>query len=113
MDERAPIALPPKWLVEQLMEYQRKMSEVDPAEYAKLFEGVGEGQRNSRMTQYVGQLWHKFTPPEVLGLALAVNHDYCKPPMPDREVKKIVESIKLREERQAKRTMSLTLEGAA
>jgi hypothetical protein len=88
----------PKWLVQILLERQEKISHVDPAQWEEMVTmGVVEGQRNVQMTRLVGYLWHKHEPPIVLGLALSVNAARCRPPMPQKDVEKICQSIQRRE----------------
>jgi putative DNA primase/helicase len=112
VDERIAVAIPPVWLVQLLREFQTTSQKVDVAEYHKMFEGLPEGQRDTKMTQYMGHLWHKLDdPPAVLAHSIALNHEYCKPPMPDKQVKKIWESLSRREARKADQEIQMRLDG--
>lgn len=57
-------------------------------------EGVAEGERNTNLASLVGHLlWHGVDREVVLELMLAWNRDRCRPPLPDEEVTRVVESI--------------------
>lgn len=57
-------------------------------------EGVDEGQRNSLLASFTGHLlWHGVDPEVALDLMLAWNQVRCRPPLPDDEVARVVQSI--------------------
>lgn len=57
-------------------------------------EGVAEGQRNSVLASFTGHLlWHGVDPEVALDLMLAWNQARCRPPLPDDEVARVVQSI--------------------
>jgi len=57
-------------------------------------EGVPEGQRNSVLASFTGHLlWHGVDPEIVLDLMLTWNQARCRPPLPDDEVSRVVQSI--------------------
>lgn len=57
-------------------------------------EGVAEGERNSSLASLVGHLlWHGVDREVVLELMLCWNQARCHPPLPDEEVKDVVDSI--------------------
>ncbi len=57
-------------------------------------EGVAEGQRNSTLASFAGHLlWHGVDRDVVLELLLCWNRIKCRPPLPDREVASVVDSI--------------------
>jgi bifunctional DNA primase/polymerase-like protein/primase-like protein len=57
-------------------------------------EGVNEGERNSRIASLTGHLlWHEVDPAIVLELMLCWNAYRCRPPLPEDEVERVVESI--------------------
>lgn len=95
VDEQiAPVPMP-DWLLEQIT---KRQSAVDTAvrsgEWTRLFEGVQAGRRNDVMTRYVGHLVFRGDSHNLAwSQANAMNLTYCKPPMDDREVEKIVLSI--------------------
>lgn len=56
--------------------------------------GVSEGQRNNTIASLAGHLlWHGVDPLIVLELLLSWNRTRCRPPLPDAEVARTVESI--------------------
>lgn len=92
--ELAPL---PEWVIE-LAEKQEK-GRVAPEEWAT---DIPEGRRNEELTRRAGSLIAKGIPPgEVLTMLLAWNWEHCKPPLPEKEVKAIVESIAKRESQKA------------
>jgi hypothetical protein len=57
-------------------------------------EGIPEGQRNTTLASFTGHLlWHGVDPEVVGSLMLAWNAFHCRPPLPDEEVLRTVESI--------------------
>lgn len=57
-------------------------------------EDVPQGQRNSTIASLTGHLlWHRVDPAIVLELLLAWNRLRCRPPLEDKEVVQVVESI--------------------
>lgn len=64
---------------------------------------ICEGQRNSEMTRLAGVLVRKLDPHLALELLLSFNATRCVPPLPDREVVTIAESIAARELRRRAR----------
>lgn len=57
-------------------------------------EGVGEGRRNATLASFTGHLlWHGVDPDVVMELMLAWNQTRCRPPLPEGEVVRTVQSI--------------------
>ncbi len=57
-------------------------------------EGVAEGERNSVLASFTGHLlWHGVDPEIAQDLLLAWNQVRCRPPLPDEEVARVVQSI--------------------
>lgn len=57
-------------------------------------EGVDEGTRNNTLASLAGHmLWHGLDPQAVLELLLCWNRVRCRPPLPEDEVVRVVESI--------------------
>ncbi|MFO1272237.1 MAG: bifunctional DNA primase/polymerase [Rubrivivax sp.] len=55
---------------------------------------IAEGQRNDTIASFAGHLlWREVDPEVVLELLLAWNRSHCRPPLPDAEVARTVESI--------------------
>lgn len=65
--------------------------------------GVGEGERNNTIASLTGHLlWHGVQPEVALELLLCWNRVRCRPPLPDDEVGRTVESItRLHQRREA------------
>lgn len=70
-------------------------------------EGVAEGERNSSLASLVGHLlWHGIDREVVLELMLCWNQARCHPPLSDKEVISVVDSInKLHVQAQARRIL--------
>ncbi len=65
-------------------------------------EGVAEGERNNTLASLTGHLlWHGVDPEVALELLLAWNRMRCRPPLPDAEVARVVQSIARLHEREA------------
>jgi hypothetical protein len=105
VDERAPVAEMPDWLVQILV----NRPHVTPfrADYAEMVrQGAKHGERNDALLKLTGHLWsHDHQPDEVLEMVQAVNVARCSPPLDQREVKKIVESVGQMRARQALRAV--------
>jgi hypothetical protein len=57
-------------------------------------EGVAEGERNATLASLTGHLlWHGVDPEVALELLLGWNRLRCRPPLPDDEVARVVQSI--------------------
>lgn len=57
-------------------------------------EGVAQGERNTTLASFTGHLlWHGVDPEVALDLLLAWNQVRCRPPLPDEEVARVVQSI--------------------
>ena len=84
----APIAQAPQWLIELICEPPRQTQA--PAENAGK---IPEGQRNSHLTSLGGAMRRKGFTHAAIEAALLVQNQICAPPLADREVKGIVNSI--------------------
>lgn len=61
---------------------------------------IADGERNTALTRLAGHLLAKRVDPHVAAeLVRAVNQCRCKPPLPDREVQQLLDSIAAREQR--------------
>lgn len=84
----------PDWLL-NLIEKQGTGGKLRPEEWKV---DIPKGERNDELTRRAGSLLAKGIPAgEVLTMILAINKKHCKPPLPEGEVKAIVESIGKRE----------------
>jgi len=65
-----------------------------PSEWRELVKGVGEGARDCSLTKLTGYLLRRHVDPFVtLELIRSFNATRCAPPLPDRDVEKIVASV--------------------
>lgn len=92
---------PPEWLVDLIREQARHgdgaSSRLKPEDWEV---EIREGQRNEELTRRAGSLLaHKIPPGEVFTMLKAWNEAHCVPPLPEAEVRQIVESIASREAR--------------
>lgn len=102
LDDEAEIADMPPWLLDLLSDRQRGTGDrVDDSVWeAMVTKGVDSGERNAQLTRLAGYLWsHGLQEGIVLGLLLNTNRERCSPPLSDREVTKIVGSVKRMRER--------------
>ena len=94
------IAEAPGWLLE-LLQQQITGGKLTPEDWKC---DIPEGQRNQELTRRAGSLLARGLPAgEVLTMLLAWNERHCKPPLPEREVKTIVESISKKEAQKPKK----------
>ncbi len=96
-EERAPgdlmLAALPSWLVEP-PGAARGPGHPLPWWRERVREIVPEGERNSRLASFSGHLlWHGVDPEVATELLLCWNRVHCRPPLPDEEVVRTVESI--------------------
>ncbi len=92
-DDRPPSPLP-GWLVALVRDDAPRVghSQLHWRDLARL--GVREGDRNNAIASFAGHLlWHGVDPEVVLELLRGWNRTRCKPPVPDDEVARTVESI--------------------
>lgn len=90
--EGEELADPPDWLLELA---ETKGGKLEPEDWKVT---LIEGQRNTELTRRAGSLLAKGIPAgEVLTMLKAWNTEHCEPPLPEEEVKSIVESIARRE----------------
>ncbi|WAM35594.1 bifunctional DNA primase/polymerase [Caldicellulosiruptor acetigenus] len=92
------IAEPPKWLIDMIVEKPLTDVKRPPEWWRKLAQGVPEGYRNMSAASLMGLLLRKrINPVLATMLVLAWNREYNKPPMDDKEVLRVCESIAKRE----------------
>lgn len=99
VDESAPIVMLPEFLRALMVPAQRSNRPATPVEtwIAMVRTGAAEGSRNASLARFVGHLLAKDVDARlVLELALLVNRRN-QPPLNDREVERVVESIAGRE----------------
>ncbi|MEW6327661.1 MAG: bifunctional DNA primase/polymerase [Thermodesulfobacteriota bacterium] len=92
--DSTPLASIPDWLLSEIKAEGRAVGH--PLGYWRRLvkEGVPEGERNNTIASLAGHLlWHGVDPDVVLELLLCWNVVRCRPPLPDEEVVRTVESI--------------------
>jgi hypothetical protein len=94
----------PKWILELLLNRQQKQSDLKGRDWAAFVsDGLNQGERDNRMTSYVGHLFsHGHSAGEVFELAKLLNKN-VRPPLTDRDLERIVKSISKAEIRRATR----------
>jgi hypothetical protein len=94
----API---PRWLLEQARSPDGPAGH-PPGHWRRLLaEGVAEGARNNTIASLTGHLlWHGVDPNVAIELLLCWNRQRCRPPLPDGEVVRTVQSITRLHERE-------------
>jgi hypothetical protein len=95
VDSANAIAAAPAWLVAKAAAPTIGNGAVPPAEWAALIAaGVGEGARDDTLTRLAGYLLRRHVEPDVAQALLAVwNTARCVPPLSDKDVARIVNSI--------------------
>lgn len=90
----APLAWMPDWLLREIQ--ASKDGAGHPPQYWRRLvrEGVAEGERNNTLASFTGHLLrHGVDPEVVMELMLSWNTCRCRPPLPDEEVARTVDSI--------------------
>jgi hypothetical protein len=85
----------PEWLFAIIATRPRQRALELPENWRRLVaDGVSEGGRNEAIARLAGHLLRKYIDPYVaLDLCRAWNFQRCRPPLPDQEVRRTVESI--------------------
>jgi hypothetical protein len=93
------LAEAPGWLHELVSQRSAAGRARPPEEWRKLTQqGVGKGERNCSIASLAGHLLrHRVDGFVTLNLLLAWNASRCRPPLPDAEVERTVNSIAGRE----------------
>lgn len=91
--EAIRVAALPAWFLDLLRKPQRSSHSL--AHWRQLTQaGVDEGERNATLASLTGHLlWRGVDPEVALELLLAWNRSRCRPPLPDDEVARVVQSI--------------------
>lgn len=88
-----PLAVLPAWFIDLLRHPLRSGRSLGHWR-ALVHEGVDEGERNSTLASLTGHLlWRGVDPDVALELLLGWNRLRCRPPLPDDEVARVVQSI--------------------
>jgi len=86
-----PIASAPSWLLDLVFAPAPQTVAPSAGSSAQV---IGEGQRNATLTSLAGTMRKRNMTPEAIEVALlAENANRCRPPLPEAEVRSIVQSI--------------------
>ena len=98
VDERAALADMPRWLLERLSARRVTSQPTPTSEWLAIVrDGLAQGERNHGLARLTGHLLAKDVDARLVHeLVLLVNRR-CKPPLPNGEVERIVQSIAGRE----------------
>jgi hypothetical protein len=102
VDDESPPVHMPVWLVEMLRRYQAKADQALKGSTdwpAFLADAPSLGERDARMTKYVGHLFHVGMDSREVYATAALLNALSKPPMADKQLVKIVQSIARRDRR--------------
>jgi Bifunctional DNA primase/polymerase, N-terminal/Primase C terminal 1 (PriCT-1) len=101
VDSASSFSEAPHWLLDKLTSKERidtVSANRDSTWYALVRDGVHEGQRNESIAKLSGHLLRRRVHPNVvLELLQGWNAARCTPPLPERDVERIVDSIAARE----------------
>jgi hypothetical protein len=94
-----PLAVPPSWVLERVRTARTNGEARPPDEWAALIRApIAEGERNESIARLAGYLLRRRPAPRVvLELVRVVNQARCRPPLPEHEIERTVESIAQRE----------------
>ena len=91
------IADAPRWLLERITESTGAgtgISTTPPSEWRDLVKGLSEGTRDCSLTKLTGHLLRRQVDPFVtLELIRVFNATRCTPPLPDKDIERIVNSV--------------------
>jgi hypothetical protein len=96
VDSAATFAPAPQWLVDRIAEPTKSNGwkpSVLPSEWRTLIAGVDEGQRDNSVARLCGYLLHHDLDPFVVLEMLQLWNTRCRPPLPPKDVERIVDSI--------------------
>lgn len=89
------LAPAPDWLLNMLKTQEGQSTGQNPEDWRQLVRaGVDQGQRNANVARLAGLLLRRYVDPYVtLDLCLAWNAQRCRPPLPEDEVGRTVDSV--------------------
>jgi hypothetical protein len=102
VDDESPMTHMPAWLVKMLRDYQAKADQALKGSIdwpAFLADAPSQGERDTRMTKYVGHLFRVGMDTREAYATAALLNALSKPPMADKQLAKIVQSIARRDRR--------------
>jgi hypothetical protein len=95
VDCASAIASAPSWLTERIADVSHTNGKgTPPSEWRDLIKGVSEGARDCSLTKLTGYLLRRHVDPfVVLELIRVFNATRCTPPLPDKDIERIVSSV--------------------
>ena len=93
-DERAPLADPPGWLLQRICEPQIGAQRTPASEWVGIVrDGLNSGERNFGLTRLTGHLLARDVDARLVSELVHLVNARCRPPLPAREVDRLVASI--------------------
>jgi hypothetical protein len=96
VDCAGAIANAPDWLTQQIADRSGTNGKdgTPPSEWRTLVQGINEGARDCSLTKLTGYLLRRHVDPfVVLELIRSFNATRCTPPLPDKDIERIVSSV--------------------
>jgi hypothetical protein len=94
VDSADKFASAPDWLLARVAKRNGAALPAAPSEWRAMLDGVPEGRRNSSLARIAGYLLrHSIDPVFAAGLLQIFNAARCAPPLPEKDVARIIDSI--------------------
>jgi hypothetical protein len=98
VDEEAPIAALPHWLLERIAcQPGRGARPAPPSDWLRIVRGVPEGQRNESLARLIGHLLRHYVDVDLVSAIAHMVNNRCQPPLGHEELERILDSIASRE----------------
>lgn len=93
--DEGPLAEMPEWLLRLVRQDGKESSKKPDSFWSKLaLTGIPEGTRNQTLTTIAGHLLRRFVNGHLcLWIVKLINRTACKPPLPEDEVERIIDSV--------------------
>jgi hypothetical protein len=106
VDEETEVVNIPMWLLTLLIDHENQQSLFSSDHETLVHQGVKEGKRNDQLTSLAGSLLaHGYSADYARDFTLGMNQARCSPPLSNREVVKLCESVAKRERRKSQQTL--------
>ena len=93
-DSADKFAPAPDWLLARVAKRNDAAQPTAPSEWRAMLDGVPEGRRNGSLARIAGYLLrHNVDPIFAAGLLQIFNAARCTPPLPEKDVARIIDSI--------------------
>lgn len=102
---RKEISAAPKWLLDMILTPKNNQPTAKPSSYwLNLFNNTSKGSRNNASASFAGYLFKKYVDPRLVVEILHLWNEFkVMPPLPDKELDKIINSIAGKEVKRRKR----------